>query len=113
MELEMTADTPNYNDCADRCAFAKLMTKLTEEVKHCIKYPLFTWIVGGISATFMGLLIVVFSVMISYGGDISGKIDQLNTNVTNLRVEVTEKTTRIETIQDQYNIKLDNHINQR
>lgn len=95
---DMTTE-PNFGDCLEKCVFAKNVTKLSEESKSYIKYGLFSWIIGGISATFMGLLVLVIGIVINFGGNINNKLDQVNLSVNNLRVESVEKITRIETKQ--------------
>lgn len=85
MELQMT-DTPNYSDCADKCAFAKLVTDLSREIKHCIKYPLFVWTVGGLASTFLVVLLLLFAT-----------ISNVNDNVNDIRLMMTDRMARIET----------------
>lgn len=108
MELQMT--TPELKDCTNNCAYAKMVTDVVIEIKNKIGWKVFTWVVGGVSATFLTIVVLIITLMINFGGNLSEKIDIVNANVNNLRVESVEKVTRLQTLQDQYNIKVDAHI---
>jgi hypothetical protein len=99
--METLTDMTNIerDDCAEKCAFARAVTNVSTEIKSKVGFGVFSWVIGGISATFMGLLILTISIMITFGGNINTKLDQVNINVNNLRVESVEKITRIETKQ--------------
>jgi hypothetical protein len=91
------------DDCAEKCAFARAVTSISNEIKSKVGFGVFSWVFGGAGSIIITLIILLFNMI----GSINDKLDAVNTNITNLRVEVTEKTTRIETIQEIYNIKVD------
>ena len=84
------------DDCIEKCAFARAVTALSNEIKHCVKYPVFTWILSGAGGVIITLILLLFGQI----GSMNDKLDMVNTNINTLKVEVVERVTKVETTID-------------